>query len=325
MDYGRLVSDAWRLTWRHKFLWILGLFATTSVGSCSSGPSSSAQWRTDSPEVERVIPGFGGMSDQFGLWIGQNFSLVTTIALVAVMLGVAFFVISLIAQGAMAQATIDLAQGRSTSLRQAWDTGLRLFWRYLVLWLILLALTIAVGILVAVIGVGMFFGAAMEGSSPGPLAVLVGIMVLVGALAAIPIFIAFTIVIAYAQRAIAMENVGGWDALGRGFALLGRRLGTSLLVWLISMVLSIAVAVFLGLLAIVLLVPLGGVGALLYVSTGGSVNAPVVAYSFVASVVFVLALWLTAGVANTYFWNLWTLAYLHLTGRMAPTPPLPSE
>lgn len=32
MNYSELVAEAWRLTWRHRFLWVLGLFAGGGLG-----------------------------------------------------------------------------------------------------------------------------------------------------------------------------------------------------------------------------------------------------------------------------------------------------
>ena len=45
MDYGALVSRAWNLTWRHRFLWILGLFAGGGVSSCGSGAGGGGEGR----------------------------------------------------------------------------------------------------------------------------------------------------------------------------------------------------------------------------------------------------------------------------------------
>ena len=46
MEYGRIVRDAWQITWRHPFLWVLGLFAggaaSTSFNFRGSGNSSAA-------------------------------------------------------------------------------------------------------------------------------------------------------------------------------------------------------------------------------------------------------------------------------------------
>ena len=37
LEYGALIRDAWQTTWRHRFLWILGLFAGGAVGVSFGG------------------------------------------------------------------------------------------------------------------------------------------------------------------------------------------------------------------------------------------------------------------------------------------------
>jgi hypothetical protein len=37
MDYGALIREAWGTTWRHRFLWVLGLFAGGAVGVSAGG------------------------------------------------------------------------------------------------------------------------------------------------------------------------------------------------------------------------------------------------------------------------------------------------
>jgi hypothetical protein len=55
----------------------------------------------------------------------------------------------------------------------------------------------------------------------------------------------------------------------------------------------------------------GGVWAL------AGLSAPTVAYGVVAGLALLCALLVVVGVANTFLWNYWTLAYLRLTGHGA--------
>ena len=312
MDYGALVSRAWRLTWRHRFLWVLGLFAASTTGSCSGSPGG-VQWQTDAQEVERTLPELGRALGEVGRWFADNLALVVSLAVFAALLGLAFFVVSLIAQGAMARATEDVARNRPTSLHQAWQAGLRFFWRYLGLWLLLLAIGIAVLVMFGILFLLFVAGsAAADGVARTTFIVVLVLLGLASFLVALPLLVGLTIVVAYAQRAIVVEDVGPWDALGVGVRLLRDRLGASLIVWLISLALGIGAAFALGLAAVLLLIPLGGIGALLFLTTG--VSAGSIAYAVVAGLVFIGAMWFLAAIVNTYFWHFWTLAYLDLRG-----------
>src|SRR5205823_15023746 len=54
MEYGRLLTDAFEITWRHRFLWVLGLFA----GSSTCSGSFNSQWPTGT-DFSRGAPGGG--------------------------------------------------------------------------------------------------------------------------------------------------------------------------------------------------------------------------------------------------------------------------
>ena len=42
MDYGEIITRAWNITWKNKFLWVLGfLAALTSIGSNSNSIQNS--------------------------------------------------------------------------------------------------------------------------------------------------------------------------------------------------------------------------------------------------------------------------------------------
>ena len=317
MDYGSLIRRSWRLAWRHRFLWVLGLFATGSSGSCSSsvpsgGGGSPGDWAPGPdgipPDLDRAVVGLG-------TWIEQNLWVIGLAVLGLVLLGLLFLILSLIAQGAAARATADLALGQPSSLGGAWRAGGRLFWRYLGLWLMLFGLGLAVVLLIGFGGlvVALLFGLGDGGAQAGLIvvSVLLGLLLIV---VAIPVFIAMSVVVALAQRAIAVEDVGPLSALGAGLRLARAHLGTSALAWLIQFGLSIAAGLVLLLGVAVLLVPLGLLGLGLYAAVG--LSAGLLAYGVVALLVLGIVGWLLSGIVNAYFWSYWTLVYLRFTGRL---------
>jgi hypothetical protein len=97
-------------------------------------------------------------------------------------------------------------------------------------------------------------------------------------------------------------------------------LGESLLTWLVNLGLALAtgIAIVVGLLGAVLL--LGGIGAALYAVAGFS--APTLAYIGLGGLVFLIGALTLAGIANTFFWTFWTLAYLRLSGRAGAAAPV---
>jgi hypothetical protein len=317
MEYGRLIVDAWRLTWRHRFLWILGLFAGGSSGFSGGG---GPRWGMDQPRFDLLEPGPWRVLDVAATWLLANLGLIVLIAMLAAFVGVAFLILSLIAQGGMATATAELARGRDTSLGRAWRAGLRLFWRYAGLWLVLLALGAAIA---AAIGAAVAGFIMTGGATNAPRAAIVAMALVVGVplvLAAVAAGIVFSIVVTFAQRAIAVENVGALTALRSSWQLFRAHVGTGLLVWLLGVVLGIGAGIAVAIGVVVVLIPLGFLGVAAWaVACGGSV---LIGY-FVLAVLALLAGILTfAAVANTYFWHYWTLAYLRLAHPETPADPV---
>ncbi|MCL5110564.1 MAG: hypothetical protein M1401_17200 [Chloroflexi bacterium] len=312
MDYGALIGRAWQLTLRYRFLWLLGLFAGGTVGSCSPGTS----YRTNGPEVQSVSPTAMEMGRAITAWLSQNLGVMVAIFAFFILLGLAWLIISLIAQGAMARATLDLARGLPVTLGAAWSTGLHYFGRFLLLWLILIGLgilmAVAVGIVVTIGGALAF---AVE-SLRVVLAILGVLALIVGVVVGIAVAVLLGVVVAYAQRVIVHRDAGPWQALVIGYELLRLRFGPSLLLWLISLALTIGAGIAVAIVAVVALIPLAGVAAIIWFTAGG-LSILLIVYAALAAVVFLLLLWTLGGAINTYFWNYWTLAYLQLS---APPP-----
>jgi hypothetical protein len=141
---------------------------------------------------------------------------------------------------------------------------------------------------------------------------------------ALPIFtvlivvgLTLSIVVAFAQRAIVVENIGPIDSHQSGWRLTRTHVGERLLTWLVNMGLALATGIAFGLGVVGALLLLGGIGALVFAVAG--LTAPTLAYIGLGSLVFVVGVLTLAGIANAFFWTYWTLAYLRLSGRTAPT------
>src|SRR6266516_640188 len=106
MEYGNLVRRAWRLTWRNRFLWVLGLFAPSTVVSCSGsgGSGRSFDFDTRSGAPSQLPPELSRLFEQVVVWVGQHLALIILGVAVALALGLLLLIVSLIAQGGIARA-----------------------------------------------------------------------------------------------------------------------------------------------------------------------------------------------------------------------------
>jgi hypothetical protein len=192
--------------------------------------------------------------------------------------------------------------------------GLHLFWRYVGLWLSLAGAAIGVAALFA-----LFAAAAVwiaQAVEPGAERVLVPIALILGvpmALALLAGSIVLSVVVAYAQRAIAVEDVGPLASLRSGWVLLRAHVRESALLWLINVALAIGAGLAAGLLILVLAAVLVGIGMVLYAAVG--IAAPTIGYAAIGCIALLAAFLLGVSIANTFFWSYWTLAYLRLSGR----------
>jgi len=318
MNYGQIIRDAWATTWHHRFLWVLGLFTGTAVSTCSGvGNQFPSQMRSGQPgagsigavpaEVERLVVSMGE-------WIVANLG---TIIVAGILLSLLLLVVSIIARAGMTEATVDLARQRPTSLGQAWNAGRHLFWRFLGLALVPIALAIGVGFVSAVgAGLAIVTSALVAEGARGP---IIGFWILLAVLAilALAVFaIGLSIVLAYAQRIVVVENAGFLTALGEGWQVMRTHLGSSLLTWLINIALAIGAEIAVGLVMFVVAALLVAVGFVIWTLTGFSVVTGV--YVAIGMALAISLLWVMEAIVNTFFWSYWTFAYLRLTGSPAP-------
>jgi hypothetical protein len=349
MEYGKLIRDAWAITWRYRFLWILGVLAGGTVGvpALNGGGRGGPDVRTGQTGDARIDSALATAAQNASGWAEANIGLLIALAALATVFVLALIVLSFIAQGSMAEATTDLATGQPSSFGRAWRAGLHLFWRYVGLWLILaaaafvlaaaIALVVAAAVIAATVAQAPLMGAAVAAVVVAAVVVsfvafIVRItpestaprwlVVLLATLFALPVFtvlivaaLTLSIVVAFAQRAIAVEDVGPVAALGSGWRLMRGHLGESLLTWLVNVGLALVCGIVCVAGVLGTLVVLAGVGALVFAAAG--LTAPLMGYIGGGALVFLVGVLTLAGIANTFFWTYWTLAYLQLRGRGA--------
>jgi hypothetical protein len=343
MEYGTLIRQAWSITWRYRFLWLLGVLAGGAVGLPSLNGSSSGRGGSAGPGP--TDPSLVAAGEQIGAWAAANVGLLVVLATAAIGLALVLLVVSFIAQGGMAQATADIASGHPGSLGGAWSAGVHLFWRYVGLWLIIACAAaiiaaifgamIAIGGLAVVSGQFIWLGSAL--AAVAYIAIVLGFvqftlrlartwsaprwLVIVGAtLFALPIVtvllaagLLLSIVVAFAQRAIVVESVGPVAALRSAWRLTRAHLGESLLTWLVNVGLAFAMGIVVVVTVLGAAIVLAAFGGLLFSIVG--VSGPLVAYIGFGGLVVIAGLLTLAGIANTFFWTFWTLVYFRLSGR----------
>jgi hypothetical protein len=309
VDYGKILGRAWEITWRWKVLWILGFLVSLGQGwgGGNSGYSiDSSNWpRWHIAHVSTPI------------WV-----ILAIIVCVAILIGIAVWVISVMARGGLIAGVQQAEDEGSTSFLKAWRVGVSRFWTLFGISvltalpiLILVVLGIAVLVLLITGTVGIFDTSEAAGVTGIVSSVLCGGAFCCGA---ILLGIVLDQIRIYAERAAILEGLDWIEAVKRSWEVLKNNLGPTILFWLIFLVIGLIFgAVIFGSTA-VFIAPL--VAILVNVEPGPWIVLPMC----LGGLLGVLVFGLIGSVVETFTSATWTLAYREFTGLAAEPVPEPA-
>jgi hypothetical protein len=294
MDYGEVLSQAWRITWRNKALWVLGVLAGCSAsGRGGGGTQASSSFRgynfggQEAPDLERFIN-----SIPVETWIAVGIG----VLLLILSLSLLFLVLGVLGQSGLIAGFVQEDGGQPVTLGAAFQLGSQYFWRLLgvrvVVWLA--GLIVAIGIISVVL---LSFGIALVCLLP-LLCLLLPISFLVDG------YVMLTMV------AAVQENLGVLAAFGRAWEVIRDHLGPVIVMALILILGGGIVSVLISAPFLAVLIP---AGAGLLVGEGWSVVTGLVA-SGVLLLIGVPILILLSAVLTTFTTGAWTITYRRLTG-----------
>lgn len=318
MDFGEVLSSAWKITWKYKVLWIFGILAscgTRSGGSFNGGGSSNFQTSPGTVPTPNLPPGFIADLDKAANFFAMPAVWISLLSVICIIFLLAIFLsimgrIGLILGAAQAdRGTEHLHFG------ELWHAGLRYFWRFLGLSLlvgsplIFLYLVIILGVVVLLIaGVSSHTTSSVAASM---LVLLPVICVLACVVFLLAIFISFFG--PQAESALVIENKGVISGLKRGWQVLTEKFGPILIVWLIVIVIGVVGGLIIALPVMLIVIPavLAFVGGNMANSSNLSFLPLIIAG--LCLVAYIPISWLASGILMTYTRSVWTLTYLRLT------------
>lgn len=296
MDYGKLINRSFALAWRYKILWIFGLF--TGMGS------SMLDWGEHGGDSEWLR----GLSGDFDQWDSSSFDIDPEMLLplaggllaALLLLGLVFLIANRIATPALIDSVNSITRGGQFRFSNSFSRGIDLFWRF----------------------IGMFFVELFAWFSS--MIILVPLcIILIITLIGIPVAIAVIFFAVYfwftffslAERAIVARNCSIGDGLSEAWILIKTNFGSTLMMGLITLGLSIAIGLvaMIGLLMIAL--PFGG-------ATWIMTDSPVAGFliGFLISLPVGLVI---GGFSGTILSSLYTLYYFELVDPTQPVQPGP--
>jgi hypothetical protein len=303
MRYGEIVTRALAIAWRHKYLWLLAVFA--GEGTASAGFSTSFS-RPSSGGSSTAGPTPSQVWSAVTAWAGAHVLLLTVSGLAIVALWVAFFLLSAITDGALVRASSEHDAGRPFSLRRAWSAGVSTFWP--VLKVKLLALLVALVSFVVIGGLAAAAALSAYNGATVALVILVAVALLLG-LAAIPFFIIFSVMILLMVRDAALAGMSSSAALAHTARLMRRRMGRVALLWLLSVALGLGSGIALAIVAFSLLLLCVAITVACYLA--GGPTAAIVAGA-ILGLLWLGLLIVASGAIMAFTSTYWTLGYTRL-------------
>ena len=305
MDYGKILSRAWQITWRWKVLWILGFLASLGRGFGFSGSNYQTGARDWGPGGARVPE--------------EVWAIIAAVACLAILLGIALWVASTIARGGLITGVQQVEDEGSTTFGAAWRAGARRFWTLFGI----SVLTGLPGVIVVIAGLVILgllvFGTIAAIDAAAEVGGFLGVSASVlcgGVLCCGGILLAAVLdqIRVYAERAAMLEGLGWIESVKRGWQVLKENLGPTIILWLIFLVIGIVMgAVIAG--------PIIALAAPFMARAGGMDPAAwVIIPICLGGLLWVILMAIIGSVVETFTSATWTLAYRQFTGSAALPP-----
>ncbi len=313
MDFGEILSRAWKIIWNHKILWLFGFLAALGGGGGNGSDGSGGSG------IQYNFPNNGGPDfnfrqfDNAPQWFQRFFETIPVwLPILLVLFALVLFVVVVILS---TYGRIGLTRGAwladegeaSLGLGQLWGYGTRFFWRVLLLSLILIVLSIIVALIVIIPTIGI-----------SVLTLGIGLICLLPLLCVVALaFALVSVVFDLATISIVNEDQGVMDGLRRGWevfrAHLGEMIGMALILWVIGLVIGFIIALPMVLIVAPLIV--GAISQTRAVFGGGAL------LSLGLFLLYLPILMVIQGILRSYIGTTWTLTFRRLTGRPAQSAP----
>jgi hypothetical protein len=315
-NFGEVLSRAWQIIWKHKVLWIFGIFAGCSRGSGnfrgnSGGGGGSGGQPNFPPEVMRVFE-----------FIQQNLVTVIVAGCIVILLiwAVTIF-LSTIGKVGLIRGTFQ-AEGGAEKLifGQLFSESMPYFWRVFGLSLIV-AIPILI-VLAVLIAAGVTFAiSASNGNDAARVGVFGIVPLLIGCFCLlIPVLFVVGMIIRQAENAIVLEDLPVLPAISRGWDVFRANLGPIILMAIILAVIGVIVGIIIALPVLAIVVP-----AAITFAVNKAQNWTPMIFAGICLCLYIPVAWVLNGIITAYTESAWTLTYMRLTAKPQDNAPVVLE
>ena len=262
LDIGRILSHSFSIAWRHRWLWLLGVFGGAGFGFSNSFNTGNGS----------------GNPDQVGRFLADHVGLILVAVAVLLVIVLVSAVIACVATPAVTWAGLQLDAGHDVGLGRAWREGRSRFWRYVRLVLLKALLSVAVvvafGILLGIGGAVFSAGGTVTLVALVPLGILV-VFLLVAAL----VVLSFGLL--WSDRLLVILGTGAVDSVRAGWWMFRHNKLNTVIVSLVVGAINFGIGIAVALAAAVVAIP-GIVMLVVYFSgAGGSSVLAILGFTWV--------------------------------------------
>lgn len=303
-NLGGVLTRAWQIIWKHKVLWVFGVFSVFARGGGGGGGGGNTGYRTRSGEApfsadqfERFERGF----EQAFRFLEQNLWVIFVFAIFVVVLALLFYALGIMGRIGLIQGVNRVEQGAERlAFGELWSESLPYFWR-------VFGLNFLIGLaFLLILGPFVLFGILTAG---------VGFLCLIPLICIlIPVSWAVMVIVEQAQAAIVIENLGLWDGFKRGWEIVKNNAVNFIILALILFIggaiagVVIALPLFLAALPLIF-----GMGML------RETLAPLY-IALACCALYLPVLYLLSGILAAYIQSVWTLTFLRLSKPQEDAP-----
>jgi hypothetical protein len=299
MPYIDIVWRSFRISWNHKYLWLTALFS--AEGGSSGG---NVNFNASAP-MSRQPPDFAVFLQQVTTWMNEHIALLVALFVLWLLVIVLLFILAAVCQGATVRASAEHDAERPYGLGPAWRAGVSTMWAMIRFRLLL----IAIGLPLLILFLAFFIGVAVAIANRNALAAIPlffsGLQLVV---ASIPFALYVFFLGRLGSRALVLEQVGAIASLRRGHRLLFKRLGRTLVVWLLSLAVALVLGILVAFAFGIVVVPFAIFAGVLLASSSVAFWPLLILFLVIVVPVALVVGGFLAAVSSTY----WTLAFRRL-------------
>jgi hypothetical protein len=298
MDFGEVLGKAWRIVWKHKVLWIFGIFAGCSSGGGGGGGGSGWQqgWDSGQPSGPEIGSQIEQYFQQAGQWISDNLWIFIVLGLLILILAVLGMFLGTIGKIGLIRGAFKADSGEEKlQFSELFRGSLPYFWRVFLL-------SFLIGLAALVIFVPLtIFGAVTMG---------IGFLCAVPLLCVlVPALFAIGIVVQQANAAMVIEDLSMMDGVRRAWGVVKKNVGPVLLIWLITAVIGGVIGFVLALPVLITVIP----AAVALAASPNEFPTAIVAVAGLCFVLYIPVLIVAQGILTSYVESVWALTFLRLT------------